>query len=239
MNLCDMLQIPTPLGYGQRFFFSYKGQESSEKSTVILLVAERYARRFGAIDNAKANEIYQRLSIKYCGFPGNYACFRSIERGNTEDGFGRPVIAHPLSQRTRPFDFKRVKQQVDDETDISGLAYTVYRSGTGVCLICGNPYYYEMLKNFESFYCLKSQKGFRQLCRRPMCKAITKIFGKKIKKFSLLPLISVLMEITKNGDRSGAIAEITSAAEGDVYKTHNRRSEQKGSKNHRGACASV
>lgn len=236
MNLADRLQIPTPCGYGHRFFFSYKGQEAQDKNVIILLVAERYASRFGAISNAKANEIYQRLANKYCRFPGNAVCLRSIEHKDVEDAFGRPVIAHPQSQRTKLFNLKEAKRQVDYETDMSDLAYTAFKSGLGVCRICGNPYHYVLVKDHKKFNCYKLQKGFDLFCRRPMCKAIANTFGKKIKKRSLLPMVSVLMEITKNGDRSGAIAEITSAAERDIYKTHNRRSEQKGSKNHCGTC---
>lgn len=239
MNLCDRLQIPTPCGYGQRFHFEYKSQYGWDKSGVILLVAERFASRFGAINNAQANAIYQRLANKYCSFPGNASCLRSLEHEVEDDAFGRPIIAHPRSQRKKLFNLKEVKRQVAYETDMSNLAYTMVKSGTGTCRICGCPFHYVLVKEYKQFNCYKLQKGFDFFCRRPMCKAIANTFGKKIKKRSLLPMVSVLMEITKNGDRSGAIAEITSASERDIYKTHNWRSEQKGSKNHSGTCIGV
>lgn len=239
MNLCDRLQIRTPLGYGQRFHFEYKGQYFWDKSVVILIVAERFAARFGAINNAQANAIYVRLAAKYCRFPGNASCLRSIEHQDEEDAFGRPIIAHPRSQKKKLFNLKSAKSMVVYESEMSDLAYTVLKSGTGFCRLCGLPYNYVLVKDYKKMDCRKLQKGFDLFCRRPMCKAIATTFGKKIKRRSVLPMISVLMEITKNGDRSGAIAEITSAAERDIYKTHNRRSEQKGSENHSGTCVGI
>jgi hypothetical protein len=236
MNLCDRLQIRTPLGYGSRYFFSYKGQVSNDKSTVILLVAERYARRFGAINNSQANEIYQRLAGKYCVFPGSLHCLRTLIHEDEKDAFGRPIIAHPISQKKKLFNLKAARQQVNCETEMSPSTYTLFNSGFGACHLCGAHVFYKIVFNYKTRDCHKNQNGIA-ICRRPMCKAIMEKLGAKIRKKSALPMIDVLMELTKNGDRTGTIAEIATIAERDIYKTHNRRSEQKGSKGHSGACA--
>jgi hypothetical protein len=201
-----------------------------------LLVAERYARRFGAIGNAQANAIYSKLANKYCAYPGSLVCLRSIEHEDESDAFGRPIIAHPWSQRQKLFNLKEAKRQVDYETDMSRFSYTLFKSGGGACRLCGGHLRYELVSNYQTRHCYKTQEG-TQICRRPMCKAIMEKLGAKIRKKSALPMINALMELTKNGDRTGAIAEIAAIAERDIYKTHNRRSEQKGSKGHSGACA--
>ena len=236
MNLCDRLQIRTPIGYGNRYFFSYKGKDYSDKSTLIFIVAERYSRIFGEINNSQANEIYQKLAAKYCVFPGSIACLRTLEHEEKTDVFGRPIIAHPISSRKKLFNLKEAKRQVDYETGISGLSYTLFRSGNGTCTLCGEHLLYTLITKNRQRFCSKNQEG-TQICRRPMCKAIMEKLGAKIRKKSLLPMINVLMELTKNGDRTGTIAEIATIAERDIYKTHNRRSEQKGSKSYSGACA--
>lgn len=230
LNLADRLQRPTRIGYGNRYTFCYRGEEFWDKSRLIFFVAERYSSRFGAINNEQANELYHRLAYKYCVERGWYLCFRSIEHTKLKDAFGRPIIAHPEAFKQKLFILKFAREQVDQATKNTVYSYCKVNSGESRCLLCGKYNQYTLFKNGKEILCYQSsRKPFEDwgygVCRRPICKAIKNVLLPKISKRSYFPMISVLAELTKHGDRSESVSSIKSAfvAIRDVQQAHNKR----------------
>lgn len=226
MSLRERLQIRTPCGYGSQYWFSYKGQESQSVATLILLVAERFARRFGVINNTTANFIYSRLANKYCQFPGSASVIRSIEHSDESDAFGRQIVAHPISKKTKIFDLRAARLSVDDATYFSQGNYTAFKGASGSCRLCGGHLVVELVSSYKTYRCHQSQGG-SAVCRRPICKSLMQTLKKCVPNTTQLPMARVLMELTKNGDRTGTVAQIKEVAERHIYKTHNWRNQQK------------
>jgi len=233
MNLKERLQIRTPCGYGMQYWFSYKGQKCQSVAVLILIVAERFAIRFGVINNTTANFIYSRLANKYCQFPGSASVIRSIEHSDESDAFGRQIVAHPICKKTKIFDLMAARLSVDNATHFPQGNYTAFRGASGSCRLCGGHLNVALVSKHKTYDCRQMQSR-TAVCRRPMCKSLMQNLKKCVTSTSQLPMARVLMELTKNGDRTGAVAQIKEVAERHIYKTHNWRNQQKRGKSDSG-----
>lgn len=227
MNLSERLQIPTPCGYGARYFCSYRGEHFSGKNALIFWVVERYALRFGPVSTVAAYELYERLAKKYSSSSGIGVILRAMDKRLPKEELFT-VYAHPHSMRKMGFNIRKARMLVDDATKHSDGTYFLRNSGSGSCRLCGSPYEYGMSNpNLSQVVRVRQmQKGFYAVCRRPMCKALCLTFP-TICRSGEIPMAKVLLELTKNGDRSARIREIAEIAGRDIYRTHNRRSKQK------------
>ena len=239
MNLADRLQRRTPCGYGRFYYYEYRGIGYFHKRQLIKDVVEKYAVRFGAVSNEKANQFYERLAKKYCFGIGWRACYRAIE---VEIKPGDPVyFSHPIEEKKKSLalrlSIKLAKQQVDHETKNYVGNYCVIDSQEGCCLLCGKSKSYILVGDTIGMKrCYMAQKGFYSVCRRPMCKALVQKFPKQINSRSMLPMAKIIMEITKNGDRSEITIQLKEISLRDTYTTHKKKKKKKESKGNSHAC---
>lgn len=227
MNLCDRLQRRTPVGYGQRFHFQIRGVDGWDKSGVIFEVAERFSRLHGPLTHIAARKIYERLASKYC--PRNaHAALRSLSIH--DDPLMLASFAHPKELATKALSLHLARQRVKWATDAPDGDYGIIQSACGECALCGGPTRYTLISDRLTApkrcdRVLREQNKYR-ICRNAMCKAIAEKFPSCCANRRLLPMAFVLMEITKNGDRSGVIDDLKEIAARDVYRVHNRRGRQ-------------
>jgi len=229
MNLCERLKERTPLGYGTRYFFRYRGGFYSSKNDLIFWVVERYSERFGPVASSDAYLMYERLAKKYSSGPGVGVILRAMDVRLPSDVGLFTEYAHPHKKRGMNFKLKLAKSDVNYATNRAEGTYFLVNSGGGSCRLCGKPYEYAMNNLYKPSIqrVLQTQHGFYQICRRPMCKSLCISFP-KICKSDGLPMAKILLELTKNGDKSSdRIREIKEIAGRDIYRTHNWRNEQK------------
>ncbi len=231
MNLCDRLQRPTPCGYGQQYYFQIRGLYGSHKSLLITEVVERYSKIFGPVTRAKANVMYERLARKYCR--GNHwASLRGIECvGHPHD------IEHPASMRMSACAARLIRSTVESETKYTDHDFCWIDSTVRDCSVCGGVTQYDLktdrLPKVRT-RCYRHTRGLPFVCRNALCKALVQQFPSAFtRKKQMLPMAFVLLEVTKNGDRSGAIEAVKEIASRDVYRTHNRGRIQGRGKDHR------
>lgn len=241
MNLSDRLKRRTPLGYGQRFHFSYRRSDYWDKAGLIYIVAERYAERYGSLTEAQANVLYERLAKKYCVGIGWRACLKSVEAKIDPEYWGE-FIRHPASEREKSDVLKReqfqknitlqqIRSSVDYETRFSSGPYAAINSVGGCCRICGKHTFYRLFSDklpYGITDCRITQKS--GVCRRPLCKALSIEFPEIVNGTSKFPMAKILLELTKNGDRTDRIRKIEAIASRDIYRFHNRKSEKRASK---------
>lgn len=238
MNLCDRLQRPTPIGYGRRFHYCVGGRYGWDKAGVIGEVVERYSKRYGALRFSDAEPLYQRLARKYCVHPGWVPCYKSLVRYDIPDSW-----AHPSDKRRQSMGLERVRMFVDAETEATDLTYCLLVGCEGECRLCGGFLRYTlMIGGKRAKPCYREMNGDRNkfwgICRNPLCKAVAHQFAKVITRNDLLPMARVLMELTKNGDRTDAIAGIQKVADGYAHQFSVRRNRQKEGA-HRGRTSAI
>ena len=220
MNLCDRVQRPTPCGYGQQYYFELRGLFGSHKSLLITEVVERYSKIYGPVTRAKANVMYERLAKKYCA-RNHWASVRSIECvGDLSD------IQHPADMRMTEQKKRLIRSIVESETKYTDFDFCWLDSAERDCSICGGVTRYELKTDRlpkARTRCYRHQRGAFSVCRNAMCKALVQQFpGCFTRNKQRLPLAYILLELTKNGDRSGAIEAVKEIASRDIYWTHNR-----------------
>ena len=235
MNLCDRLQIPTPKGYGRVYFFKYKGQESTNKTTLILLVVERYAGKFGRVTQERANEMYMRLSRKYCASPGCNAVYRALRIPIIQDGF--IAYAHPREEAKKSFCMKWAREQIKVETDRATGVFSWISEPPCAheCRICTSrmvcSIYVPKLNRSKEAY--RHYKKYYNICRSPLCKAVAQLFPAAVSDKKIFPLAFVLKELTKNGDRSERIKEFSTAIERNANAVNERGDRKKRGKSNK------
>lgn len=231
MNLCERLQRPTPCGYGQQYYFQIRGLFGSHKSLLIKEVVERYSHIFGPVTRAKANVMYERLAKKYCA-RNHWASLRGIECiGNPHD------IEHPSALRMMACTARLIRTTVEAETKYTDFDFCFTESAVRDCRVCGGVTRYTLKTDRlpgGKRECYRHQRGFVSVCRNAMCKALTQQFpGSFTRNKEQMPMAYILLELTKNGDRSGAIKAVEEIASRDVYRTHNRGRLKDGSQGNR------
>lgn len=241
MNLCDRLKRPTPLGWGCRYMYSYCGVEGEGKQNLIKQVVERYSTRFGALRIADAVKLYERLAKKYSSGPGVGTILRALSsRYERRDESGLTEWAHPKHMAECSFRMRWARLQVEEATDRHSGPYGMRDHPYGpdrLCRLCGSPCFYTVVdKDGCRHFAARMIRSTYGICRNAMCKAFVEVFPACKSERKRLPMAYILMELTKNGDRSGKIRELKDIAERDIYKTHNRRNRQKASANSGAAC---
>lgn len=221
MSLRDLMQVDTPIGYGRQYHFKYKNQIFSGLGTLVLIVVERYARRFGSVTAEQANEFYMRLSSKYAIYPASNSVYKSISHDETHNWLGYPVYVHPHKKRIPQFSLRSAISQVKEATIFCEGSYGVIKSLCGRCRLCNQGVLYTIVcKNGDVHHGVYSKSG--GICKRPMCAAIAEKFEGKYAANSPIPMAKILLELTKNGDRTGSIREIKDIALRNISKVHKR-----------------
>lgn len=242
MNLSDRLKRRTPCGYGEKFYFKYRGDGYWDKAGLIYIVAERYAERYGSLTEANANVLYERLAKKYCAGIGWRSCFRSVEVTIDREYFFGEFIRHPASEREKSDVLKReqfekkitrdqIRSSVYYETRHAIGPYVALGSVSGSCRLCGGHIFHKLFSD-KFVYGFNDCRIYDEygICRRPLCKALSIEFPEIVRSRSKLPMAKILLELTKNGDKSDRIGAIKEIASRDIYRFHNRKSEKRASK---------
>lgn len=223
MNLCDRLQRCTPCGYGTRYTYSIRGIEHFGKAGLIRDVVERYSCIYKIrVTQNQATEMYERLTDKYCEARGAGPTLRSLAFSYTDSN----TFAHPKNAENY-FSIQLAQARWEDAANHHIGPYAPIKSCAGECSICGGPLRYALVSDLmpELVVCFRGLRDLSSVCRNPMCKALAKRFRKHFK--AKLPMAAILMELTKNGDRTAAMSEIKAIALQNIQRAHASASRQK------------
>jgi hypothetical protein len=226
MNLRDRLVRATPCGYGSRYYFSYRSEGGFfSVKELILIVCERWANRFGNLPKKTALVFYERLAKKYCYGDSWRATLRALESWFSDAAQDEPVHPKEAHKKAQEYRFMcwDIAAKVQSETNKATGAYGLIDSVEGECKLCGKHTIYRICFYGPSTHhhpAYIHQNGFWGICRRPMCKALARTFPSICHSRSDFPAVKILKEITKNGDRTQHLREISGELARYASQTH-------------------
>lgn len=212
---------------------------------------------YGPLKVGDALIFYERLAKKYCFGIGWRPTFRALaNRLPSEKLFD--FYAHPSKNKKHSEEYVanawQRKIQLDSDRQVVILAtnepdgkYCLIDCKKDLCTICLKPYSSEICSINNFWPKITTEKSFwgtgrygSYFCRSPMCKALLEIFPSIDKgRFKKLPIANIILELTKNGDRTAKIREIEEAFARHVHANNSGRHRQKEGKGNSRAGAIV
>ena len=144
-----------------------------------------------------------------------------------------------MGHHYRYFHWVSAQRDVYHATNDADGAYALIKSTKGWCTFCGGPLKYTLvspnLPQPKMVYA--NMTGRFGVCRKSICKASAEYFKKYLDGYSNFPMAKILIEVTKNGDRTEFIRDIAQIASNYLCEVGRGRGVKKRSESHSPACA--
>lgn len=190
--LARRLWIRAPLGYGGTWF-QFKDESIQSYCNLIDFVLERYARRFGRVDNEKANILQDRLVDKYAN--GAWQTRKSL-LSYSECGFIYPQIDRceaNLLIRMQGDAAQRIKDDLIKSYTRPDGNYSSLM-GYRICNVCATHIYEEITTGGDVYMGRFSFNGWDVICKNKKCRALSGIVkGCNNRKE---PLLKIIFDVT-------------------------------------------